>query len=226
MSYKIIGQSVERWDAIAKVQGKADYTADLPKKNVLYGKILRATIAHGLVKKLDVSEALKVEGVIKVLTPDDLPDLKFPTAGHPYALDPKLADIADRNILTKRVRLYGDEIAAVIAENELAAEKALEKDTGARALRSPPEACTLQSSQTMKLIHTPADLAINGAAPAFEQPLHVGRPNFGDRDAFLRRVNQILDNQWLTNNGPMVQEFEQRIAEYLGVKHCVAATSR
>lgn len=74
----------------------------------------------------------------------------------------------------------------------------------------------------MKLIHTPADLAINGAAPAFEQPLHVGRPNIGDRDAFLRRVNQILDNQWLTNNGPMVQEFEQRIAEYLGVKHCVA----
>lgn len=127
MSYKIIGQSVERWDAIAKVQGKADYTADLPKKNVLYGKILRATIAHGLVKKLDVSEALKVEGVIKVLTPDDLPDLKFLTAGHPYTLDPKLADIADRNILTKRVRLYGDEIAAVIAENELAAEKALEK---------------------------------------------------------------------------------------------------
>ena len=127
MSYKIIGQSVERWDAIAKVQGKADYTADLPKKNVLYGKILRATRAHGLVKKLDLSEALKVEGVIKVLTPDDLPDLKFPTAGHPYTLDPKLADIADRNILTKRVRLYGDEIAAVIAENELAAEKALEK---------------------------------------------------------------------------------------------------
>ena len=127
MSYKIIGQNVERWDAIAKVQGKADYSADLPKKNVLYGKILRATIAHGLVKKLDISEALKVEGVIKVLTPDDLPDLKFPTAGHPYTLDPKLADIADRNILTKRVRLYGDEIAAVIAENELAAEKALEK---------------------------------------------------------------------------------------------------
>ena len=127
MSYKTIGQSVERWDAIAKVQGKADYTADLPKKNVLYGKILRATIAHGLVKKLDVSEALKVEGVIKVLTPDDLPDFKFPTAGHPYALDPKQADIADRNILTKRIRLYGDEIAAVIAENELAAEKALEK---------------------------------------------------------------------------------------------------
>lgn len=74
----------------------------------------------------------------------------------------------------------------------------------------------------MKVIRSKADLAINGAPPAFAQPLHVGRPNIGDREAFLHRVGQILDNHWLTNNGPMVQEFEQRIAQYLGVKHCVA----
>lgn len=73
-----------------------------------------------------------------------------------------------------------------------------------------------------KIIRRKEDLAINGARPAFEQPLHVGRPNIGNREAFLQRVNQILDNEWLTNNGPMVQEFEQRIAEYLGVKHCLA----
>lgn len=73
-----------------------------------------------------------------------------------------------------------------------------------------------------KTIRSKADLAINGAPPAFDEPLHVGRPNIGDRAAFLQRVNQIFDNQWLTNNGPMVQEFEQRIADYLGVKHCVA----
>jgi dTDP-4-amino-4,6-dideoxygalactose transaminase len=77
----------------------------------------------------------------------------------------------------------------------------------------------------IKSIRSKADLAINGAPPAFDQPLHVGRPNIGDREAFLQRVNQILDNQWLTNNGPMVQEFEQRIAEYLGVKHCVAMSN-
>lgn len=74
----------------------------------------------------------------------------------------------------------------------------------------------------LKTIRSTADLAINGAPPAFDEPLHVGRPNIGNRDAFLQRVGQILDNQWLTNNGPMVQEFEQRIADYLGVKHCVA----
>ncbi len=73
-----------------------------------------------------------------------------------------------------------------------------------------------------KSIRCKADLAINGAPQAFDQPLHVGRPNICNRDEFLRRMGQILDNQWLTNNGPMVQEFEARIAERLGVKHCVA----
>ena len=54
-----------------------------------------------------------------------------------------------------------------------------------------------------KQIRTPADLAIHGAPPAFEAPLHVGRPNICNRDAFLARVGGILDNQWLTK----VQQF-------------------
>jgi len=74
----------------------------------------------------------------------------------------------------------------------------------------------------LKVIRSKVDLAINGAPPAFDLPLHVGRPNIGNREAFLRSVGQILDHQWLTNNGPVVQEFERRIAAYLGVKHCVA----
>jgi dTDP-4-amino-4,6-dideoxygalactose transaminase len=74
----------------------------------------------------------------------------------------------------------------------------------------------------MKLIHKLQDLAINGASPAFEEPLHVGRPNIGSREAFMKHVDKIFDNRWLSNNGPMVQEFEQRVADYHGVKHCVA----
>jgi dTDP-4-amino-4,6-dideoxygalactose transaminase len=52
--------------------------------------------------------------------------------------------------------------------------------------------------------------------------LHVGKPNIGNRDRFLNRINQILDNGILTNNGPFVQKLESRIAELFGVKHCVA----
>jgi dTDP-4-amino-4,6-dideoxygalactose transaminase len=74
----------------------------------------------------------------------------------------------------------------------------------------------------MKRILAPQDLAINGAPPAFEQQLHVGRPNIGSREAFMKYVGDIFDRRWLSNNGPMVQEFEKRIADLHGVKHCVA----
>lgn len=66
-----------------------------------------------------------------------------------------------------------------------------------------------------------ADLAIFGGAPAFTEPLHVGRPNIGDRRRLLERINDLLDRRWLTNNGPLVQEFEQRLAAFTGVRHCI-----
>lgn len=77
----------------------------------------------------------------------------------------------------------------------------------------------------MKHINSIKDLAINGAPPAFEQPLHVGRPNVGDRETFLKLTNEMFDRGWLTNNGPLVQELERRIAKHLGIKHCIAVNN-
>lgn len=57
---------------------------------------------------------------------------------------------------------------------------------------------------------------------SFLDPLYVGRPNIGDREKFQNRVNRIFDTRWLSNNGPMVQEFESEIARYIGVKYCVS----
>lgn len=74
----------------------------------------------------------------------------------------------------------------------------------------------------MKPIRSRRDLAINGTPPAFAEPLHVGQPNIGDKQKFLEQVSAMLDRGWLTNNGPLVQELERRIAEYLGVRNCVA----
>jgi dTDP-4-amino-4,6-dideoxygalactose transaminase len=64
--------------------------------------------------------------------------------------------------------------------------------------------------------------ALFGASPAFDRKVHVGQPNLGDRERFLERVNDIWDRRWLSNHGPYVQEFERRIAEQVGVKHCIA----
>lgn len=65
------------------------------------------------------------------------------------------------------------------------------------------------------------ELAICGGRPAFSEKLFVGRPNFGNRAKFLERVDDLLDRRWFTNNGPYVQEFETRIADLIGVKHCI-----
>ncbi|UPU34382.1 aminotransferase class I/II-fold pyridoxal phosphate-dependent enzyme [Geomonas paludis] len=66
------------------------------------------------------------------------------------------------------------------------------------------------------------ELALFGGQPAFSDQLHVGRPNIGDRDQLMARIGDILDRRWLTNNGRYVQEFEQKLAELLGVKHVIA----
>ncbi|HWB12965.1 MAG TPA: aminotransferase class I/II-fold pyridoxal phosphate-dependent enzyme [Pirellulales bacterium] len=68
----------------------------------------------------------------------------------------------------------------------------------------------------------PYDLAIFGAEPRFPKPLHVGRPNLGDRGAYLERIDGMLQRQWLTNDGELARDFERRVAELVGVRHCVA----
>lgn len=68
----------------------------------------------------------------------------------------------------------------------------------------------------------PDELAIFGAQPVFDQPLHVGRPEVGDRDALMTRIEDILDRRWFTNDGPYVRQLEQRIADYVGARNCVA----
>lgn len=66
------------------------------------------------------------------------------------------------------------------------------------------------------------DLAIFGSSPAFSEKLHVGRPNIGNRERLLTRINDMLDRNWLSNGGPYVQEFEKYLENLLRVKHCIA----
>ena len=54
-----------------------------------------------------------------------------------------------------------------------------------------------------------------------EDSFHVGRPNIPDKDKILAKISQVIDSQWLTNMGPLSLELEKRIAEMLGVKHCI-----
>lgn len=120
-----VGKSISRVDAYGKVTGDAKYTADLMPQGLLVAKVVRSTIANGIVKSFDLEEALKVPGVVTIVTCFDVPDIQFPTPGHPWSVEGAHQDLSDRKLLNTRVRVYGDDIAAVVAEDEVAAARAV-----------------------------------------------------------------------------------------------------
>ena len=121
----IVGKSEVRVDAFDKATGRTKYYEDLVPADALYVRIKHATIAHGYVRSVDTGEAEKIDGVVKIITCFDVPDIPFPTAGHPWSMDPHHQDVADRHLLNRHVRYYGDDVCAVIADNEVAAMQAV-----------------------------------------------------------------------------------------------------
>lgn len=122
-----IGKSVKRTDAVAKVTGRAEYTEDMHRPGMLVALYFRSTISHGQVTEIDTTEAANHEGVEALFTFKDVPRNLFATAGHPFSLDPHHKDIEDRLLLTGDIRYMGDEIAVVVARDELTAKQALKK---------------------------------------------------------------------------------------------------
>ncbi len=111
-----VGASIPRIDAADKVTGRALYTADISLPNMAHGKILGSPIAHGLLKRIDVSRAKALPGVLAVLTGADVTDTK-------HGVSPARHD---EDVLAKdKVRHIGDPVAAVAAVDEKTAEQAL-----------------------------------------------------------------------------------------------------
>lgn len=125
MNYKVIGNRVERLDGVAKVTGKAKYADDYFEREMLVGKVLRSPYAHAKIKSINSSKALALEGVEAVITHNDLPKIKFSTAGHPWTFDEAHRDVEDRLIITDKVRFWGEPVAAVVATDEIIAKRAL-----------------------------------------------------------------------------------------------------
>lgn len=126
-----VGRPVRRVDAVDKVTGRAMFTDDLCPKPCLEARLVHATIGNGRVVSIDTSEAERVPGVVAVYTCFDVPDRPYPVAGHPWYADSRAEkrDVADRRLLDDRVRIYGDNVAVVVAEDAVAAAR------GVRAVR-------------------------------------------------------------------------------------------
>jgi len=116
--FVVVNHSVPRGDGVAKVTGSAIYTSDMVVEHMAWAKVLRSPFAHARIVSIDASAARSHPGVVNVLTGDTLKGL-HPYYGHAVKDHPLVA--------IGKVRFVGEPVAAVIGENELAAQEALEK---------------------------------------------------------------------------------------------------
>ncbi len=126
---QIVGKNVIRTDAERKVKGKTvfgfDYGTIAKRRfdDLLHIKFVRSTHGHSKIKEIDTSKAEDMEGVVGIFTHEDVPDVKFTTAGQSY---PEPSPY-DTKVLNEKIRFYGEPVALVAAESEGIAEKAAEK---------------------------------------------------------------------------------------------------
>ncbi|MFO7275726.1 MAG: xanthine dehydrogenase family protein molybdopterin-binding subunit [Pseudomonadota bacterium] len=111
MAYKHIGKDFTPHDVVAKVTGQAKYAEDFRAEGMVFCRLLLSPMPHGRVRNIDASEALKMEGVLGILTADDVPAIPAPNAP----------------ILTKEPMFVGEPILAVAAVDETTAQDAIEK---------------------------------------------------------------------------------------------------
>ena len=116
-AFSIIGQSLPKIDAWAKVVGETRFADDLVMSRMAHGKLLRSPHPHALIKRIDTTRARALPGVYGVITGHDLPRVKFGIL--PVSQD-------EEALCTEKVRLVGDAVAAVAAVDEETAERATE----------------------------------------------------------------------------------------------------
>jgi len=118
--FNVINTPVHNIDGIAKVTGRAIYTFDVSMPHMLYGKILRSPYPHAKILDIDTSKAEKLPGVKAVVTGKD-------TLGKKQGIWRRFKELCDEEILAREiVRYIGEPVAAVAANDEDAAEEALD----------------------------------------------------------------------------------------------------
>lgn len=126
MSARVMGERVIRKEDARLTTGRGRYTEDVQLPGMLYAAILRSPHAHAVIEHVDVSEAERLPGVVKVYTGRDIHGHvnPIPTAWIPPDSDLKMVEhpaLADQ-----RVRYVGDGVAMVVASSRGEAEDALE----------------------------------------------------------------------------------------------------
>jgi CO/xanthine dehydrogenase Mo-binding subunit len=111
MAEKTIGRDIVPPDLVAKITGRARYAEDFRAEGMVFAKMLLSPMPHARVRRIDASEALRMEGVLGVLTAEDVPEVSTPS----------------EPILTMEPVYEGEPILAVAAVDEATAAEAVER---------------------------------------------------------------------------------------------------
>ena len=179
------------------VTGKARFTLDVAIEDLQHIKLVRSPHAHARIRAIDKTEALKVPGVIAVLTHEDAPSTAFSTARH----ETRLIDADDTMVLDTVVRYIGQRVAAVVADSEAAAEE------GCRRLRVDYEVlpAVFDPEQAMQpgapLLHGDKgpDARIHDAG---RNLIHAVHSEFGNAEAGFAQADAIHEGTYFV---PRVQ---------------------
>src|SRR5215510_13613341 len=112
---KVVGKHFRKVDARAKCTGQTRYADDIQLPRMLFAKLLRSPMPHALIKRIDLSRALAIPGVVAIITGRDLPI--------PYGILPVSQD--EHTLCIEKVRMVGDPVAAVAAIDEDTALEAI-----------------------------------------------------------------------------------------------------
>jgi carbon-monoxide dehydrogenase large subunit len=125
MKNAFIGSAIERREDLRFLRGRGEYVDDLLPDGLVYAVILRSAVAHGRIKSIDVSAALKISGVHAVITAKDMPPAPpiVPMRLQPL---PEFKPFEQPVIAHGKVRYVGEPMAVVIADSVAIGEDALE----------------------------------------------------------------------------------------------------
>jgi 4-hydroxybenzoyl-CoA reductase subunit alpha len=189
----VVGKSLIKPDAYAKVSGQTRFADDLALPRMIYGRILRSPHPHARVLRVDTARARALPGVLAVLTGEDLP-VKFGIL--PVSQD-------EEALASEKVRYVGDPIAAVAATDEWIADEALD----------------LIELQLQEL---PPVMTIDEAIAGKGEPIH-GRSNvhktvaleFGDTEDAMRSADYVREDvSFFEGNTHLPMEQHAALAQY------------
>jgi len=127
-SNSFIGRPVERIEDLRLLRGRGQYVGDLAVDGALHAVVLRSSIAHGLIRRIEATGARAHPGVHAVITAQDIAQVLAPIPVIPMRQEPtpQLKPYEQPVIAHEKVRYVGEPLALVVAESAAIAEDALD----------------------------------------------------------------------------------------------------